>query len=79
MDAKCSLTKRGVRNYHRYEGAESTQIAYERGPSHDDSWLVMSMLRELEQVCAELAATVETTSDPTDSVSTTLKRERFDS
>ena len=46
MEAKRSLNKRGVRNIHRYEGPTFTQIAYERGSSHDDSWLMVSVLVE---------------------------------
>jgi len=46
MEGKRSLNKRGVRNIHRYEGAGFTQIAYERGSTYDDSWLMVSVLVE---------------------------------
>lgn len=45
-EAKRSLNKRGVRDLHRYEGSKFTQIAYERGSSYDDSWVVVSVLVE---------------------------------
>ncbi|MGB9933667.1 hypothetical protein [Haloarcula amylolytica] len=46
MEAKRSLNKRGVRNLHRYAGPGFTQIAYERGSTYDDSWLMVSVLVE---------------------------------
>jgi hypothetical protein len=39
-----SLNKRGVRNVHRYEGDGFTQISYERGSAHENSWLMVTIL-----------------------------------
>jgi len=50
-EARTSLNKRGVRNIHRYRGDGFTQITYERGAAHEDSWLVVSVLAD--QVDAE--------------------------
>jgi hypothetical protein len=112
-------------------GPGFTQIAYERGSTYDDSWLMVSVLvetvddrtrtvvafvggggegpfkmeefsirrlqageeavgqagrfatvlRDIEQVCAELEVTVETTweAETEDSISAKVKREIFDS
>jgi hypothetical protein len=45
-ESKRSINKRGVRNIHKYEGDGFTQLAYERGSAHEDSWLVVSVLVE---------------------------------
>lgn len=50
-EARTSLNKHGVRNIHRYGGDGFTQIAYERGAAHENSWLVVSVL--VDRVDAE--------------------------
>ncbi|MBX0325078.1 hypothetical protein EGH21_18780 [Halomicroarcula sp. F13] len=55
-ESRRSLNKRGVRNIHRYEGTDVTQIAYERASAHLDSWLLVSLL--LEPVDEETATLV---------------------
>lgn len=41
-----SINKRGVRNIHKYQGDEFTQITYERAAAYENSWVMVSVLVE---------------------------------
>jgi hypothetical protein len=45
-ESERSINKCGVRNIHQYRGDGFTQLAYERGSSHSNSWLQVSILVE---------------------------------
>jgi hypothetical protein len=51
-EARTSINRRGVRNVHTFGGDGFRLIAYERGSSHDSSWLQVSVLvEEGEETC----------------------------
>jgi hypothetical protein len=52
-ESERTINKRGVRNVHRFDGDDVTQLAYERGAAFEDSWLMVSILvkRDDDRTC----------------------------